>query len=80
MYQRCINPARAGQCQPVWVVSACAGVVPARRHNPAQTDTNQHQPIHPKFSFGEQEAGTSNLPTPTGLVGLNTAHNAARVM
>jgi hypothetical protein len=29
MYQECINTVRAEQCQPVRLVSGCAGIIPA---------------------------------------------------
>ena len=65
MYQRCISSGSTGLCRPVRSVSVCAGITPARplrfdrfRHRPIRTDT-------PVVQIWEQEAGSSNLPTPT---------------
>ena len=64
MYQRCISSGSTGVCWPVRPVSFCADITPARS---IHSDTNAHVLIRTDtsvFPFWEQEAGSSNLPTP----------------
>jgi hypothetical protein len=78
MYQRCISSGSTGLCWPVRLVPGRSDITPARS---IHSDTNRHRPTRldtSVFRLWEQEAGSSNLPTPTGLVGLNAAHNAAQ--
>jgi hypothetical protein len=73
MYQRCISPVRTGPCQPV---SVCAPITPAK---PTHSGTDPHRPTQidtSVFPFWEQEAGSSNLRTPTGVAGLDAARRS----
>ena len=65
MYHGCISPVRTGLCRSVRPVSVCAPITPARS---IHSNTDPHRPTHtdtPVFQIWEQEAGSSNLPTPT---------------
>ena len=73
MYHGCIKPESAA-------VSVCAALYRTvhaspqlDRHIPAQSGTIRQRPIRtdiPVFPFWEQEAGSSNLPTPTSADGV----------
>jgi hypothetical protein len=76
MYQRCISSGNTGLCWSVRPVSVCAPITPARS---TRFNTNRHRPVHPDtvvFQIWEQEAGSSNLPTPTGVAGLDAARRS----
>jgi hypothetical protein len=65
IYQRCISPARTGACRTVRPVPGSADIAPARS---LRSSTNRYEPARPDtpaFRLWEQEAGSSNLPTPT---------------
>ena len=64
MYHGCISPGSTGLCRPVRRVSDCAAIAPARS---PRFDGFRHRSVHPDtpvFRIWEQEAGSSNLPTP----------------
>jgi hypothetical protein len=65
MYQRCISSGSTGLCRAVRSMSVCADITPARS---LRSDTNRYRTTRTDtsvFPLWEQEAGSSNLPTPT---------------
>jgi hypothetical protein len=57
-------------CRRVGPVLVRVDITPAK---PLHTATNWYRPVHPDtpvFPFWEQDAGSSNLPTPTEFRGI----------